>query len=87
MSYTPGPWLDDGNGFEATWDVSNSERSICTVKTTRQDARLIAAAPELLDAVYFILNEMPEPKGMVQHSDDAYRKLKAAIAKATGEKL
>lgn len=49
--FTPGPWLEDGNGFEPTWDVSNKDGSICTVRTNRADARLIAAAPELYECL------------------------------------
>ncbi len=84
--HTKGPWLEDGNGFAPTWDVSNSERSICTVTTNRQDAQLIAAAPELLEACQRLVDYARAPgKGTLKGAIDmieAY--LPEAIAKATG---
>lgn len=55
-NHTPGPWIADGNGFEPTYDISNEDGSIATVKTTRADADLMAAAPELFDALERIIN-------------------------------
>lgn len=52
--HTPGPWIVDGNGFDPSWNISGSENSICDVRTSRADAQLMSAAPELLEALEWI---------------------------------
>ena len=49
---------------------------------TRANARLIAAAPDLLDALEYMVNTCPaiDPSG-----EDAHTRARYAIAKATGE--
>ena len=47
------------------------------------NARLIAAAPDLLAALQGICNEQDERQGYASH--EAYDKARAAIAKATGD--
>jgi hypothetical protein len=81
--HTPGPWT-----AKANLDVvdSNGER-VARLASTRGkyeyeeiNARLIAAAPELLDALQELVNG-PECGG--DHGA-MYRNARAAIAKATG---
>lgn len=75
--HTPGPWEC---GLDHVWQVG-SETEIARVFTGKGwDVRLIAAAPELLDAVLdaldLIKNELGE--GVVS------KKLRDALAKAEG---
>lgn len=73
MKFTPGPWLCFGRYVE-TDDVV-----ICEVFNDRHNARLIAAAPELLEALQFL---MSAPHG--EQLDLAFEQAQDAIAKATG---
>jgi len=84
--YTPGPWnLKSGVDFEYKHQIRDSEEKPVvfwpvyagqTKKTAEANARLIAAAPDLLEAcVYF------EEFGNMMESR---KKIASAIAKATG---
>ena len=94
--YPPGPWTHEGQG-----DITGIENDpangcvgkvdVCSVylRTVpgrhEANARLIAAAPELLEALQRML---PELRGLAFFSDTAsemLRSAEAAIAKATGE--
>jgi hypothetical protein len=93
MRHTPGPWQTDQAEHDAPYQdirIHAGKGSICCVwiddaplhdynAEQRANARLIAAAPELLEAL----------KAMLENGQDytATRdKARAAIAKATGEK-
>lgn len=86
--HTTGPWLNDGEAVSAFPDPENSKTyiaPICTMdvdwtpETVAANARLIACAPELLDA----LRELEESTDWTW--DNPYRvKARAVIAKATG---
>jgi len=89
MKHTPGPWRgykDEGvyvgDGFEHP--IFETGCGCCTETTlTEADARLIAAAPDLLGWLQFatkILGEMPGISNTWQVDQ-----MRAAIAKATGE--
>jgi hypothetical protein len=89
MKHTPGPWRgykDEGvyvgDGFEHP--IFETGCGCCTETTlTEADARLIAAAPDLLAWLQFatkILGEMPGISNTWQVDQ-----MRAAIAKATGE--
>ena len=73
MTHTPGPWTADGHFIEAT-----SDRTIAFLcdDATDDDARLIAAAPELLEALERIVKETA--------TSHVTKAAKAAIAKARG---
>lgn len=82
--HTPGPWKDRGNGFITYANNPSLSSVICHTENENPDAkanaRLIAAAPELLEFAYAYLSnstctEWPE----------LYRMAKAAIAKAEGK--
>lgn len=80
--YTPGPW----HVTDATWDDEGNVRYTLTgIKSAKiADARLIAAAPELLEALQAMLENCYD----LEKDDDtisAVAEARAAIAKATGE--
>lgn len=80
--YTPGPWeMDECNG---RIEINNVETlfTVATIpwpvenKRARANARLIAAAPELLEALEDVLSSEPGPS--------LNDRVRAAIAKALG---
>jgi hypothetical protein len=82
MPHTPGPWKydnEEGCGFE----VISYSGTICQIESCDEeaDARLIAAAPEMLEALKAVrqgqLDDMPPE---VQHGIDGL--VDAAIKKA-----
>lgn len=86
---TPGPWIANGMEiWQADTPKRNSMKLICKAIHSEADARLIAAAPELLDVAQELwewlsnLNryhgERPKQVGTAQRLFDA-------IAKARGE--
>jgi len=83
--HTPGPWIQDIRNPEdiAGYVFDPSGEVICRVnlrtKISINNARLIAAAPELLEALTSVLLEN-EP----QPNKPGYKAALAAIAKATG---
>ena len=98
MSRTPGPWIRDReSGFDCDVRAANG-RKIASVNVQNQpkskegwalrkkeneaNARLIASAPELLEALEEIVSAA-DGDGW-SHLDADLRKARAAIAKATG---
>lgn len=90
MSYTPGPWesmLIHGDNhiirkgsFRKEGAGSVSYQCVVDCVDDADDARLIAAAPELLDALHsIVLNANP-----ALFSSGQLEQARAAIAKATG---
>jgi len=90
--HTPGPWaVRTIDQSLATVETQDGEYNICTAAQLRGDdwqtehaerkanARLIAAAPELLEALQFVMTASGEQLGT------AFEQAQAAIAKATGE--
>lgn len=83
---TPGPWKAE-NGFGGRVCIfssyANDGRDALHVATCGPDnARLIAAAPELLDALQALLAVTEEPA--LDELDNRQGMARAAIAKATG---
>jgi hypothetical protein len=85
--HMPGPWRIGYGGMDgdttATITSAFAEYPICQLEPlgyVQANARLIAAAPELLAALRYIYNQ--EPAGITK---SAYSKVKAAIAKAEGK--
>ncbi len=88
--HTPGPWkLNPAMDFSGTWDAWLGKDGVTIAhiqshkskELTTANARLIAAAPELLEAL----------KGLCEPADPAtdsrrWEAAKAAIAKAEGER-
>ena len=94
MSHTPGPWEYDGLFTIFITDSAGNEWHIASIKhhqdeVSKANARLIAAAPELLEACQAAFDWLgrfgahaPIIFGGEQHLHDI---LHAAIAKAKGE--
>lgn len=95
--HTPGPWYVDkapsifgGHGFT----IHKGSAMICTAfpgastdriePVAELNARLIAAAPELLDALKVMLEQFTKTPSTLKDSECRV-KAHAAIAKATGE--
>ena len=85
--HTPGPWVEK----YGTLYGSNGEKVVCSSNglafgsvnswpDAAANARLIAAAPELLEALQAIISDMDSEFG----TDYDYNKARAVIAKATG---
>ena len=88
MSHTPGPWeatKQFGNqDLRANVATLGSYRIVCNAKhgTLKEDgdARLIAAAPELLVALKWMVDEFDHGHGL-----EPVKAARAAIAKAEGK--
>lgn len=89
--HTPGPWAV--NGWSVTignWSISTAMPR-ATIEESDANARLIAAAPELLEALNWALKNLEEialpefeKQGRVTSINNAIEKARAAIAKAEG---
>lgn len=93
MNHTPGPWKFDKScdGFRT---VSNGSLTICTVGETdlfpqvENDALLIAAAPELLEALQNCIEWLDRTGESVSEGGKEYEyvtKAREAITKAKGK--
>lgn len=93
MSYTPGPWIVGSSPshwysdsrFDGTVRAGNNGDFICE-STSYEDARLIAAAPDLLSLVErmaYMLDGGDSPS--LDERDRWIADADAAIAKARGE--
>jgi hypothetical protein len=86
VMHTPGPWQTDRNNvhhhcLNNDWvEVWSPEAFGASEETMEANARLIAAAPELLEALQTLMG----PIDGLQANLDAAAKARAAIAKATG---
>jgi hypothetical protein len=88
--HTPGPWVfyDDSNdGKTKRIEIAARGKTVARIyhsvpKEDLPNARLIAAAPDLLEALEYMVNTCPaiDPSG-----GDAHTRARYAIAKATGE--
>ena len=70
------PWCEVIPGIHNTRSAPSDER--------RANARLIAAAPELLEAAETLVNLATSDETMIDYAA-AYDRLRAAIAKAKGD--
>jgi hypothetical protein len=85
--HTPGPWF--ANLSEETVTGADGNTVVYELNTNEADARLIASAPDLLEALQDLFGADMEHVLMGDGKDDqieAIAKARAAIAKATGEK-
>jgi len=91
--HTPGPWARSVF-YASNGDESIGVKSLATSGAvawisganndeTNENARLIAVAPELLDALQRVMRHIPDNAGGASLSDDMHR-AKKAITKATG---
>lgn len=86
-TFTPGPWVaspftvrDRLNQIEVADCVTERNQTL-PLDEREANARLIAAAPELLEALLFIVNDA-EPGEDAQLTVEGYNRACAAIAKA-----
>lgn len=92
--HTPMPWFVHPEPYKHYWQIYDSKfkkigSSPCggskntpeQIATYLDNARLMAAAPELLDALQRLMGETTT----MQDAMDAANQARAAIAKATGE--
>ena len=92
--HTPGPWVQSGDACivgQDRKDVAYLTRNTMPNPELRANARLIAAAPDMLEACQIISDCANSAKGMTAAQvrialDMAANTARAAIAKATGEK-
>lgn len=92
MSYTPGPWYEmtkgDNEYQSQVCQESTGKTVALTYTSCDADATLIAAAPDLLEAIKCAAWELRGGRGVPINSKRIARDLEAAIAKAEGkEKL
>lgn len=93
VAHTPGPWTDSPLSDSGITIRSNDHRDVAWVLSqlpteTTANARLIAAAPALLDAVrltFRVLQNMTTEEFGRGADSEAREALRTAIAKATGE--
>jgi len=92
MTHTPGPWKAKTiPGDYSKWEVRDSKGKSITgwgrVTQTRDNARLIAAAPDMLAALKGILDIDNPPWGEPGHVDfnTAIVMARAAVAKSEGD--
>ena len=82
--HTPGPWTVERDGPNRKWLINAEDFAVATcdgaIRHQEADARLIAAAPELLEALKWTARALD-----AEHP--AAIKARAAIAKATGDQL
>ena len=91
MTYTPGPWTIVPRGFLDGYGVQFSDGTLAVrLGLTEADARLIAAAPDLLAALRAVSASVLTPGGLggeggyTTLSGDTYRVMRAALLKAEG---
>ena len=85
--YVPGPWHSKKASVVCFYgtrriQVATARQPLFTPEAQTANARLIAAAPELLEALEGLLNL--EPPLLSAKEKKAYAIARAAIAKATG---
>lgn len=87
MKHTPGPWtyseIEGFLGFYITQKAERIERQVATAGPNEADARLIAAAPDLLDALKFAYEHL-ESMNNYSLVSGARAMMQRAIAKAEG---
>jgi len=77
--HTPGPWVIKKFGGQDKWAIGPLSRRVCDAYG-EANGKLIAAAPNLLEALQGLLNALPSAT-----THPAIRAARAAIAKATGD--
>jgi len=78
-NHTPGPWDAYHVGDKGLWCIAKEENGV-VVDPSQDNASLIAAAPEMYEALVYARNVLPNDKW----ADDARGIIVAAIAKAEG---
>lgn len=87
--HTPGPWYQLSGGFitnSVLLGWAGEDHYVCSVghqKHAEANARLIAAAPELLEACKAACQCLIEIGNVEHKAKETYNQLKQAIAEAT----
>lgn len=98
--YTPGPWFAVVNGFGSNcvgafgFDTDDGTQLLANVReygtidfsTAKANALLIAASPDLLEALERCLNFIENTEGEMGETLQCGDKARTAIAKAKGER-
>lgn len=95
LKYTPGPWTTDGVYIEDYDNNCPLRRRIAIIDDgagidrPEANARLIAAAPEMLESLMFCFKEMHEEYtsdegGLRPYQEKQYYAIKSIIEKASG---
>lgn len=83
--HTKGPWYLDIGARDAAIHAGGTIAMIDDTMTGWQaNARLIAAAPDLLAALAPLVDAAPKDGGMIRLDGDELARARAAIAKAKG---
>lgn len=92
FKYTPGPWFVDGDCDVVTEDgtvVSWTAEGIFETDEINANSQLMAAAPEMLEALQLLIAEQTGGNKSCGHNGFTctcpYDKARAAIAKALGK--
>lgn len=81
--HTPGPWSAEGQASNPmSWQIHSLKGVVAARVWDKSDARLIAAAPELLAFAQWLLEAYHSDDGMPEAKEIA-REARAAIEKAT----
>ena len=84
--HTPGPWTaeqDPNSIMSDEWCIGAQGQIDMVAVCSERDARLIAAAPDLLAALKTVVANAPDPYCAITRYIDA--QCRAAIAKAEGK--
>lgn len=95
MSYTSGPWEARYSIKNNYWfidhKVAEEDLTLTRLDCNKNNAFLIAAAPELLQALKSLIQFLPddpdsyEDRSLYRQIKDAVKKAKSIITKATGD--
>ena len=91
MTHTPGPWLADHDcdiRTEAGTPIAYLAQTVAmATEEAEANARLIVAAPELLEALEALLREFNQSLPDARERERARKNARAAIARAKGEEV
>ena len=85
MNYTPGPWKVEGVDIYAPAPANVRPHIARVIYGGKSDARLIAAAPDLLEALTDLVGGCGKEGDLF--SGEAMAKARLAIAKAEGKEV
>lgn len=92
IKHTPGPWMfheqGDANQYclltnDKRWVIAFSQNGELHTPEQIANAKLIAAAPELLEALILAIDALDPEKEHLDYDDSAFLEIKKAIKKAT----
>ncbi len=84
MSHTPGPWKVSAVWSQTTGDTYSIDSPEVREDQEEANVHLIAASPDLLEACILAQKYILGLKGTIHLQSQAWRDLRAAIAKAEG---